>query len=692
MTLDRDPNTVIELDPLEQANSLDSLSLASPQSLEDAPGPGPVNAAAAPVRPRLRRWIDNPLHPRTREEITQDARTFHNEKKLQHIVDVDPFIRAVLAAWHPDPKDIQRIPQLTEIERDGLLKEGDGTTWEQIKRLPRDFHIVLATCCFAAVAQGWDQSSINGANIGWYKEFGLKVDLANPQAHAHDIWIFGIVNASAYLSAAIAGSWISDPLTEFIYGRRGAIFVSGLFSFSAVIGAAYAQSWKSLLAWRVLLGIGMGAKASVVPVLLSEIAPRGIRGSLVISWQTLDALGVCLGFAANLVVYDSWRAMVAAAFIPPLLMLVLIPFCTESPRWLLKKAKYPEALKAWVSLYGGPTPILACRDFYYTHVQIQNETEYIRHADPVHDASASAAHGAYQEEFKTTSFPRRVAQLFTVPRIRRAAVSAFVIMIAQQACGVNILAFLSTTFFNDALSSAKAAEHSNQKKALWMSFGFGLANFLFSYPAWLWIDRRGRRFLLNISFPAMSVTLLIAGCSFLAKDQGVRQGLLIVFVLLFTLAYSVGEGPVAFVLSSEIFPLVNREVGMSWAVFWNLLGAGILALVVPILAHALTHTGVLGLFTGLNLVSWVAVFFLVPETAQEGLEVLNRKCLFTPKKQELGNTEKQILTRKLVEIPTMVHVRYRLEVLRWFFLRRISRPEALEDWAERRMNPPAPAG
>ena len=64
----------------------------------------------------------------------------------------------------------------------------------------------------------------------------------------------------------------------------------------------------------MLLGIGMGAGALAVPELLSEIASRGIRGSLVISWQTLDALGTRLGLAANLIVLDSWRRMAAASF------------------------------------------------------------------------------------------------------------------------------------------------------------------------------------------------------------------------------------------------------------------------------------------------------------------------------------------------------------------------------------------
>ena len=33
--------------------------------------------------------------------------------------------------------------------------------------------------------------------------------------------------------------------------------------------------------------------------------------------------------------------------------------------------------------------------------------------------------------------------------------------------------------------------------------------------------------------------------------------------------YSLGEGPVAFQYSAEVFPTIQREQGMSWAVFIN---------------------------------------------------------------------------------------------------------------------------
>lgn len=41
------------------------------------------------------------------------------------------------------------------------------------------------------------------------------------------------------------------------------------------------------------------------------------------------------------------------------------------------------------------------------------------------------------------------------------------------------------------------------------------------------------------------------------------------FVYLFTIAYSMGEGPVAFQYSAEVFPTIQREQGMAWAVCIN---------------------------------------------------------------------------------------------------------------------------
>jgi hypothetical protein len=86
------------------------------------------------------------------------------------------------------------------------------------------------------------------------------------------------------------------------------------------------------------------------------------------------------------------------------------------------------------------------------------------------------------------------------------------------------------------------------------------------------------------------------------------------------IAYSIGEGPAAFVISAEVFPLVSRELGMSLAVFWNFLGAGILAVIAPALLQNLGQFGALLLFSETNLLAWFLCYWLVPNTGNEDLE------------------------------------------------------------------------
>ena len=69
----------------------------------------------------------------------------------------------------------------------------------------------------------------------------------------------------------------------------------------------------------------------------------------------------------------------------------------------------------------------------------------------------------------------------------------------------------------------------------------------------------------------MCIFLLAAGLSLL-NHQGSRAGQVgpvVLFVYLFTIAYSLGEGPTAFMYSAEVFPTIHREQGMAWAVCIN---------------------------------------------------------------------------------------------------------------------------
>jgi hypothetical protein len=73
----------------------------------------------------------------------------------------------------------------------------------------------------------------------------------------------------------------------------------------------------------------------------------------------------------------------------------------------------------------------------------------------------------------------------------------------QQFCGVNVIAYYSSNIFSQANFS--------DIQALLASFGFGLINFLFAFPAIYTIDTFGRRNLLLTTLPLMVIFLLMTG-------------------------------------------------------------------------------------------------------------------------------------------------------------------------------------
>ena len=174
---------------------------------------------------------------------------------------------------------------------------------------------------------------------------------------------------------------------------------------------------------------------------------------------------------------------------------------------------------------------------------------------------------------ENSNYFRRLRQLFTVARNRRSSLAVCIVMASQQLSGINIFAFLSTTIFSYGSSNAM--------ESLWLGFGFACSNAVFSPLAYWFIDGKGRRFLLLASLVAMVPLLLATAFSFKIDGQKARSAVVELFVILYTAAYSPGAGVVPFLYSSEVFPLIVRESGMSWSCFINFSLAGLLALTVP---------------------------------------------------------------------------------------------------------------
>ncbi|KAK6151287.1 hypothetical protein DH2020_013922 [Rehmannia glutinosa] len=84
--------------------------------------------------------------------------------------------------------------------------------------------------------------------------------------------------------------------------------------------------------------------------------------------------------------------------------------------------------------------------------------------------------------------------------------------------------------------------------------------------------------------------------------------------------FSMGMGPVAWVYSSEVFPLRLRAQGCGMGVAINRLTSGVILMSFISLYDAITIGGAFYLFTGIAVLTWIFFFTLLPETRGRTLE------------------------------------------------------------------------
>lgn len=216
--------------------------------------------------------------------------------------------------------------------------------------------------------------------------------------------------------------FVSDPLQEHFLGRRGAIAVACVLSIAATVGQCFSTTVGQIIGCRIISGLTLAAKASSAPLLTAEgaqytprahfsssslfllsccqtssschwqadnlwfpVSPNHLRGNLLATWQLSDAFGIFLGFSSNLATLNIhakperiWRIQIATILIPTIILLFLVYFMPESPRYLMKRGKPLRALDSFTMLRPSPfSRLLAARDMIYAHFQLQMECESI---------------------------------------------------------------------------------------------------------------------------------------------------------------------------------------------------------------------------------------------------------------------------------------------------------------------------
>ncbi|CDR42842.1 CYFA0S10e02938g1_1 [Cyberlindnera fabianii] len=521
------------------------------------------------------------------DQVMEMGRNFARKHDLG-----DPELFARGAALARNPKGYNKMAFLSDEEKAAILREKTHP-WD----IPAKLWQIVLSVSLCAATQGADESVINGALLFYPAYMGIG------DGDDRSRWLEGLVNGAPYLFCAFIGTFITDPANK-RFGRKWVIFWSCVVSCVTCFWQGFVDKhWFHLFIARGCLGgFGLGPKSATVPVYSSEAAPASIRGALTMLWQYFTAMGIALGYVFCLAFYNvghhgiggglNWRLMLGSAMLPAFFAAFQIPFCPESPRWLMGKGRYSDA---WDSLRSiRRHDITAARDLFYQYVLLQ------------------------EEEGMDVPTMQRLKELFTVRRNRNASIGAFIVTFMQQFCGINVIAYYSSSIF---VNSGFA-----KLNALGASLGFGMLNTVFALPAFFTIDKYGRRFLLLVTFPLMGLFLLMTGFSFWIDEETNktgRVGAIVLGIYLFTVFYSFGSGVVTFPYTAECFPLYVRTLGTSLAIgnlwFWNF----ILAITWPSLLDAFKPQGAFGWYAAWNFIGFFLVLWFLPETKALTLEELD---------------------------------------------------------------------
>jgi MFS transporter, putative metabolite transport protein len=158
----------------------------------------------------------------------------------------------------------------------------------------------------------------------------------------------GIIGAAAVIGA-IFGALIGGRLCD-RFGRK-TVFLADLLMFIVfAVLSAFAWNVGSLILFRFLLGVGIGADYPVCASYVSEFMPKRIRGRMLIAAFSFQAVGIFAAAAVGLFILamhpseSAWRWMLVAGALPAIVILVLRRAVPESARWHIQRREWKLAM------------------------------------------------------------------------------------------------------------------------------------------------------------------------------------------------------------------------------------------------------------------------------------------------------------------------------------------------------------
>ena len=162
-------------------------------------------------------------------------------------------------------------------------------------------YVIAIIASLGGLLSGYDTGVISGALLFINETWDLTDTLQ------------GLV-VSAVLIGAVIGAATNGILAD-IFGRKKIIMATAVIFFLGSIMCAFATNIIMLIISRIFVGFAVGIVNFVVPLYLSEISPKYLRGTLVSLYQWAITAGILFSYFINTVfahtVYN-WRLMLLA--------------------------------------------------------------------------------------------------------------------------------------------------------------------------------------------------------------------------------------------------------------------------------------------------------------------------------------------------------------------------------------------
>jgi SP family arabinose:H+ symporter-like MFS transporter len=384
------------------------------------------------------------------------------------------------------------------------------------------------------------------------------------------------ITVSSALWGTLAGALLAGAPGD-RFGARQCLKVIALFYLASSLGCALAWDWPSLLFFRVMAGLAIGASTVLAPVYVTEIAPPAWRGAMVGMFQFNIVLGILVAYLSNYLIgtmmlgAEEWRWKFGIASVPGIILFALLFTIPQSPRWLALRGRLAEA-----------------RDILRRIAPDIGEAE----------ERAILANPALEAGARKLSW-----NLYRKPILLAFAIAAF-----NQLAGINAILY----YINDIFAAAGFSKVSSDQQSILI----GATNLLFTLPALYLIDRIGRKSLLLIGSVGLFVTLIGTA---MILSSGQHQDLLIWMLIGFIAAFAFSQGAVIWVYISEIFPTEVRARGQSIGSSTHWLMNAIIAALFPVVA-AWSKGAPFVFFAAMVVLQFFVVLFFFPETKRARLE------------------------------------------------------------------------